>query len=54
MLGLLAVLCDRHIAAESNGRVTGFTPPEKVVFVWACRNSVEFELLDEELLAEAR
>lgn len=54
MLGLLAALRDRRTSAEFHGSITSPSVPQKVVFVWACRDNSEFELLDEQLLAEAR
>ena len=53
MLGLLAALREKRSSAEFHGSVTGPSVPQKVVFVWACRNASEFAMLDEHLLAES-
>lgn len=54
MLGLLAAIRELRSEAEFHGSVTAPNVPEKVVFVWACRDYNEFEMLDETLLAEAQ
>ena len=54
MLGLLSALRERRHEAEFHGSITAPSVPQKVFFVWACRNAQEFDLLDELLLAESR
>ena len=54
MLGVLAALRERRASAQYHGSITSQPVPEKVLFVWACRNSAEFDMLDEQLLHEAR
>lgn len=54
MLGLLSALRERRHEAEFHGSITAPSVPQKVVFVWACRNAQEFDLLDDLLLAESR
>lgn len=52
MLGLLSSLRERRLLANKNG-LEG-SGPEKIIFIWANRNPVNFNLLDDDILAEAR
>ena len=55
MLGLLSALRERRLSAEFHrGAAEDTSVPQKVMFVWACRNAGEFDVIDEQLLAEAR
>ncbi|KAK9812181.1 hypothetical protein WJX73_002334 [Symbiochloris irregularis] len=54
MLGLLSALRERRHEAEFHGSITAPSIPQKVVFVWTCRNAQEFDLLDDLLLSESR
>ena len=49
MLGLLSAMRERRMSTNSKGAW-----PEKVIFVWANRNPMNFSLLDDDTLAEAR
>ena len=52
MLGLLAATREKLELARANGKSDGYVAP-RVIFVWASRDSTFFDLLDDDILAEA-
>ena len=54
MLGLLDHICERKAPVDANSSTRPAALPERVTFIWTCRNAAHFQLMSERLQAASR